>query len=126
MAHSRSLLSGILGLRCPYCREGDFFVSHPYDLRRAGDTHDVCPKCGGRFSIEPGFYYGAMYVSYALTVAMATAVWVAIQVLWPSLSMEGTILAIVLALIVTGPWLYALSKVIWACMFLPTKQARKS
>ncbi len=32
--------------------------------------HGQCPRCGASFSPEPGFYYGAMFVSYALSVAL--------------------------------------------------------
>jgi len=30
---------------------------------------DKCPVCGQDFVIEPGFYFGATYVSYAFNVA---------------------------------------------------------
>ncbi|WP_353183147.1 DUF983 domain-containing protein [Parapedobacter lycopersici] len=30
--------------------------------------NDVCPHCGFRFEIEPGYFYAAMYVSYAFSV----------------------------------------------------------
>ena len=32
--------------------------------------NSTCPHCGQDFEIEPGFYIGAMYVSYAFTVAV--------------------------------------------------------
>ncbi|MDX9749653.1 MAG: DUF983 domain-containing protein [Flavobacteriales bacterium] len=126
MKATRSRLGSVLALKCPYCREGDFFLSHPYDLRRAGDTPNACPQCGGRFSIEPGFYYGAMYVSYALTVAAAVACWVVLQVFAPGLSLHATVLAIIGVLVVGTPWFYALSKVIYANMFLPIKAFNSS
>ncbi|MEO1033304.1 hypothetical protein [Winogradskyella sp.] len=31
----------------------------------------TCDKCGYKFEKEPGFFFGAMYVSYALGVAEA-------------------------------------------------------
>jgi len=31
--------------------------------------NDLCPHCGFRFEIEPGYFYAAMYVSYALSMA---------------------------------------------------------
>jgi len=31
--------------------------------------HEFCPHCGFRFEIEPGYFYAAMYVSYAFSVA---------------------------------------------------------
>ncbi|WP_244554556.1 DUF983 domain-containing protein [Pontibacter indicus] len=32
--------------------------------------HRNCPCCGQAFEPEPGFYYGAMYVSFAFNVAI--------------------------------------------------------
>ena len=32
--------------------------------------NDECPKCKLRYELEPGFYYGAMYVSYGVSVAI--------------------------------------------------------
>ena len=31
-------LYSILNFKCPFCHEGQFFVAHPYNLRRAGDS----------------------------------------------------------------------------------------
>ena len=39
---------------------------------------DDCPVCGLHFEIEPGFFWGAMYVSYAMTVAMMITVGAAV------------------------------------------------
>jgi len=110
-------LYSILHLKCPYCQEGDFFVAHPYNLRRAGDTYEKCPICQGKFSIEPGFYFGAMYVSYGITVAVAISMWVAIAVLAPNMALPWQIGLIGMAILLGGPWYYALSKIIWANMF---------
>jgi len=34
--------------------------------------NEICPYCGFRFEIEPGYFYAAMYVSYGLSVAQVT------------------------------------------------------
>jgi hypothetical protein len=34
-----------------------------------------CPVCGLRFEREPGYFYGAMYVSYAF-VLLTTSYWI--------------------------------------------------
>lgn len=36
--------------------------------------NDACPVCGRDFEIEPGFYYGAMYFSYAITIILGILV----------------------------------------------------
>ena len=44
------------------------FVGSAYGIRRQR-MNDVCPHCGFRFEIEPGYFYAAMYVSYGLSMA---------------------------------------------------------
>jgi uncharacterized protein (DUF983 family) len=112
-----SKLYSILRHKCPRCHEGDFFVSHPYDLSKAGDIHPECPKCGLKYQAEPGFYYGAMYVSYALAVALFVTIWVSFNLFLPSFSVGWQIGAIIFFTLLLGPYLYALSKIIWANFF---------
>ena len=121
MAWKDTQLYSIVTFTCPYCHEGKFFVSHPYDLSRVGDMHESCPNCGRKYSIEPGFYYGAMYVAYAIGVAVCVSTWVAIMVLRPSMGIIAQILTISGVMILGTPLFYALSKIIWANMFLPYK-----
>lgn len=121
MAWKDTQLYSVVTFTCPYCHEGEFFVSHPYDLSRAGDLHECCPRCGRKYSIEPGFYYGAMYVAYAIGVATCVSMWVAITVLRPAMGVLGQILTISGVMILGTPLFYALSKIIWANMFLPYK-----
>lgn len=112
-------------MKCPKCQEGDFFISHPYDLRRAGDLHQNCPNCGVKFSKEPGFYYGAMYISYALCVAVFVTFWVSFNLFFNNVNLYLQIGIIVAALILTTPYIYALSKIIWANMFIAYDSAAK-
>jgi len=41
--------------------------------------HEDCPHCGYHFEKEPGFFVGAMYVSYALTLAESFTVYLLIR-----------------------------------------------
>jgi hypothetical protein len=76
-------LYSVLRWKCPNCHQGDLYCTpNPYNPSRIADMPDSCPECGQRYLLEPGFYYGAMYVSYALTVALSVAVFVAMIVLW--------------------------------------------
>lgn len=129
MFRKDNMLNGILGLKCPYCKEGEFFVSHPYDLRRIGDVHDYCPKCGGRFNREPGFYLGVMLVANAIGLAMGTAIWAAFVLLLPQVSVHWVVGTAMVLMLLAWPWVYAVSKILWAHMFLdfnnPTGLRRK-
>lgn len=59
-----ALLTG----KCPRCRRGKIFHGAMYGLS-AYKMNETCPHCGFRFEIEPGYFYAAMYVSYAMVVA---------------------------------------------------------
>ena len=113
-----SRLYSIFKMKCPRCHEGDFFVSRPYDLRKAGDIHKNCSHCGLKYSKEPGFFYGAMYVSYALGVGLFVALWVIFNYLIV-LESVGLQISIIIAIsLILTPYIYALSKIIWANLFI--------
>lgn len=74
-----SKLYGILRWRCPRCQEGDLFKTGigggVYNM------HKECPKCQQDYEMEPGFYWGAMYIGYALSsgymlIGFAICLWV--------------------------------------------------
>ena len=111
-------LYSIFNFKCPRCHEGEFFDSrNPYNFKKAGDIKDTCSNCDLNYSPELGFYVGAMYVSYGLGIAMFITIWVALSVLYPAYSSMLLISLIFISLIALGPYLYALSKIIWANMF---------
>lgn len=104
-------------MTCPKCHEGKFFTHHPYDLKHAGDLLEECPVCGLKYEKEPGFYYGAMYVSYALGVALFVTCWTSFNLFFPWLT-TGVQIGLIIALsLLAAPYLYALSKIIWANLF---------
>jgi len=113
-------LRSIFSQKCPACQEGDFFVhSHGYRIKGMGDYHERCPKCQQRFSIEPGFYFGAAYVSYALNVALVVASCVAVYVLHPDPEPHHYVIALVSVILLLLPATFRLSRIIWATMFIP-------
>lgn len=66
-----SWINGIITMRCPACRKGEVFTDpNPYHLSKMGDMHEKCSVCGQLYRPEPGFYFGAAYVSYAIMVAL--------------------------------------------------------
>ena len=73
---------------------------------------DRCPKCNQDFQIEPGFYYGAMYVSYGLTIAITVAIFVAMTV-FNIFSIAGFIIADVVILFLALPIIFKISRALW-------------
>jgi uncharacterized protein (DUF983 family) len=62
-----SKLYAILGFKCPKCHTGDLFETSSFSFQKSFDMPDNCPHCGQSYLPEPGFYYGAMFISYILS-----------------------------------------------------------
>ena len=128
-------LPAILRARCPKCREGKMFCEpNPYRLKTVNMMPNCCAVCKQKFIPEPGFYFGAAYVSYGLTVALWVAVWVALHTFgalgWIVFTgfldqPEFFLLTGVCSLIVTLPPLWRLSRVIWIYLFVEFDENRK-
>jgi hypothetical protein len=117
-----SVFRSIFGFKCPHCHQGDFFVdSNPYHLSTVGDIRERCAVCHRKFTPEPGFYYGGMYVAYALAVATFATIYTALIVLWPDAPLWVDAAFVLGGLILLAPWLYAVSKTIWANFFMHYK-----
>lgn len=120
----------IFTMTCPRCQEGKLFVKKSAYVKGMTEMHKKCPHCGEPFEREPGFYYGAAYVSYALTIALWVAVLVALLVfdaigLINYSFMENPILFLSLGiglLLVLLPVLYRLSRAIWINFFVKYRE----
>ena len=53
--------------KCPRCGKGQVF-SHSILSTKFSDTYECCPKCKLNYEPETGFFFGAMYWSYAMIV----------------------------------------------------------
>ncbi|MDX1907599.1 MAG: DUF983 domain-containing protein [Bacteroidia bacterium] len=113
MAQSRSLLASILGMRCPRCRQSRLFLNpNPYALRDMQKMHTACPVCKQDFIIEPGFYFGASYVSYALNIAWIIPTFLLLYgVFHVDYTQYMIFMLVTLPLLV--PFIFRLSRTIW-------------
>ena len=91
----------MLHTKCPRCRRGDMFSGGMYNFG-SNKIHKTCPHCNLHFEIEPGYFYAAMYLSYAMNVFEALAL-------------------VALTYLVThnsdSPWLY-ISVILTGCVLL--------
>jgi uncharacterized protein (DUF983 family) len=112
--------------KCPRCRRGNMFKNKSaygkLTLKHIFDMPEKCEVCSQEYDMETGFWVGTSYVSYALTVAMSVATFVAWFVLigfglndmriywWLGLN--------ALFLVLAQPWLMRLSRVLYIRFFI--------
>ncbi|RYF87308.1 MAG: DUF983 domain-containing protein [Chitinophagaceae bacterium] len=116
----------MLMMRCPRCRRGPMFNDNnaykKLGLKHIFDMPENCPVCGQKYDMEPGFWYGTGYVSYALAVAVSVASFIAWWV-FVGISVDDNrvlwwLLANAILLTVLQPWLMRLSRVIYIRFFV--------
>jgi len=118
MVNKKSWLHNIILGTCPRCRKGKMYqIQNPFRLRTVYNMKETCTSCSLKFKIEPSFFYGAMYVSYGLGVALGIAVFVLSYILLET-TLIGSFVAIVITLLVLAPLLMRISRNIWINLFI--------
>lgn len=59
-------IQSITTYSCPRCRQTKIF-KQPFELSKPLEMNKSCEVCGLNFEPEPGFYFGAMFISYILS-----------------------------------------------------------
>ncbi|HAB31321.1 MAG TPA: DUF983 domain-containing protein [Cryomorphaceae bacterium] len=111
-------LYSIFTSKCPKCHEGNLFLdTNPYHLKNMDKMCQNCPVCGEPSEPEPNFYYGAMYVSYAYTVALFVSIYI-LAALLGGMTMWPTIGLLILVLVALGPYIFRLSRITYLNFFV--------
>ncbi len=110
-------LQSVLKEKCPRCRNGNMFVSSRYAISRFTTMHSKCPNCGLYFEIEPGFYTGAMYISYVFSVAIFIITGFFLFLFMGDPGMLVYIATTLSIVIILFPLLYRYSRVIYLHLF---------
>lgn len=106
-----SKVKSILNYTCPRCRQSKLFVE-PFEIAKPVNMKHSCEVCNQRFEPEPGFYYGAMFISYIFSgfFFVSTALVLVFAVGWSIEAAMGVIVAIA---VLTFFKLMRLSRSLW-------------
>lgn len=112
----RSYISALLHGKCPRCREGNIFKYPATKISKFNVMNETCPCCGVGLEPEPGFYQGAMFVSYAFAVAVIVIVGLLLYYLGdPSEWVYIGIVVVVVLLL--SPLNYRYSRILYLTLF---------
>jgi uncharacterized protein (DUF983 family) len=102
--------------KCPVCGKGHVFAKKGNPLLfRMPRMETNCTVCGHKFEREPGYFFGSMFVSYAIAVAEMIAVFVIMQFFTTDFATLVTTIAICSVLLST--FNFRMSRMLWIYMF---------
>lgn len=111
-----SAIRFMLANKCPHCHKGQVFKSSNLISLRIGKMNESCPCCHMDFNQEPGFYWGAMYVSYGLALLQVAIT--GTLLFFFSMQFDFWSLGIIVAvLLLLAPFNYRISRLAWLYMF---------
>ena len=93
-------------MRCPHCCKGRIY-------ERGMKMNERCPACGLLFEREPGYFMGALYVSYGLAVIMLLMGMGIISSLLPAVDLGWVVLMSAACFVPFVPVVTRYSRVIW-------------
>ena len=102
--------------KCPKCGNGYVFKQN-VSLFNLPVMNDVCEKCNYRYDREPGYFLGAMYLSYGFAILEGIITFFILNYSFPLLSTFYTTLIVLLVMTILGRKNYKLSRVLYIHIF---------
>lgn len=123
MNYPETKLYSVLNNKCPHCHKGNFFeTNNPYNLHKFTVMNNRCTICNEDFRREPGYYFGATYVSYSLTVGFGIVLFIMLCVI---LNIDAIAYLIIFStlLVLLLPLFYRYARLIWINFFVSYQKA---
>ena len=118
MLKKGSKLNSILTGTCPKCQnESMYSDKNPLHLGNILKMNENCSHCGLHYQLEPSFFYGAMYVSYGLNVAIGVAAFI-ISFFIFGFGLKVAFVVIMASIILSFPFVLRWSRNIYINMFV--------
>ncbi|WP_010181520.1 DUF983 domain-containing protein [Aquimarina agarilytica] len=109
-----SILTG----SCPVCHNESMYKNtSAFAIKNVLGMNERCSHCHTKYSMEPSFFYGAMYVSYGVGIAFGVAAFV-ISYFFLHLNLLMSYIVIVATIIGCLPIILRLSRNIWINLFM--------
>ena len=110
------LLLDIINEKCPKCAQG-FVFNKKLSFLQLPVMHVKCESCNYYFDREPGYFLGAMYISYGLSVLQGIAAFLLISLTAPDLPLLLKSIFVIGIIVILGRKNYKLSRVIYIHIF---------
>jgi len=113
--HKHSLIGMVQG-KCPHGGKGEVFIKGE-KLFQMPVMNEHCNECNYQFDREPGYFLGAMYLSYGFAVIQALVTFLIVHFLLPGLATIWTPILIMCVILAFAKVNYKLSRVMYIHIF---------
>ena len=113
----KGIYLALLEGNCPRCRKGTLFTHGPLHLSKLNSTRKLCEQCGLVYEKEPGFFYGAMYISYAFSVGIMLTVSFLVYLFFNNPPVLYYIIAVTLMSLLLYPLNFRYSRIVFLYLF---------
>lgn len=113
---NQNIFLSVMAEKCPHCGQGHVFKKST-GLFKMPEMHEACPACHYKFEREPGYFLGAMYISYGIAVLAGIITFLLLRFLAPQLPtiyIPVTMIAVIAAIAKKN---FRLSRVIYMHLF---------
>lgn len=99
-------------MKCPRCHEGDLFETKTFSFKKPFDMYKECPVCHQNYLPEPGFYYGAMFISYIIMGFFCLA-FVLVTYLVLDMEVKYVYISLISVIVVFFVWIFRFARSLW-------------
>jgi uncharacterized protein (DUF983 family) len=111
-----NLVLSIIHEKCPHCGQGHVFQEQS-SLFKMPVMNEKCEVCNYKFDREPGYFLGAMYISYGIAVFLGILTYLVLHFLFPAMPLIYIPITIIFVILAAARKNYKLSRVIYIHMF---------
>ena len=105
-------LNSILNMKCPRCQEGDLFETGTFSFQKPFSMYEKCPNCEQKYFLGPGFYYGAMFISYIITGTFAL-IYCGLLILVFDIYWKTAFISMMVFMAILFVWFFRVSRAVW-------------
>ena len=107
----------LLALRCPRCHQGKLFTYPATSITKFMDMPAECLVCGQTYEPEPGFYYGAMYISFGFALATFAVVGVLLYYFFGDPATWVYVVVVAIITLLSTPLVFRYSRALMLYLF---------
>ena len=102
--------------KCPHCGDGNVFGKKNGSFK-IPTMNERCSECDYRFEREPGYFIGAMYLSYGLAVSQGIVAFVLCSILLPEMAIEWVIVTVTMPMLLMAKKNFKWSRILYIHLF---------